>query len=68
MNFEAKTVAEILAYVNLGEDAEDMGLHCMEYSSPAHAAQAQQAKADAEIPASVDLSESAEGSWSQFME
>ncbi|KAM3384135.1 hypothetical protein ACQJBY_008658 [Aegilops geniculata] len=48
-------VAEILAHINLGEAAEDMGLHFMEYSSPTHAAQAQQAKADAEIPASVDL-------------
>ncbi|VAH27769.1 unnamed protein product [Triticum turgidum subsp. durum] len=53
-------VAEILAHINLGEAAEDMGLHFMEYSSPTRAAQAQQAKADAEIPASVDLSESAE--------
>ncbi|KAM3384133.1 hypothetical protein ACQJBY_008658 [Aegilops geniculata] len=53
-------VAEILAHINLGEAAEDMGLHFMEYSSPTHAAQAQQAKADAEIPASVDLSESVE--------
>ncbi|VAH27765.1 unnamed protein product [Triticum turgidum subsp. durum] len=51
---------EILAHINLGEAAEDMGLHFMEYSSPTRAAQAQQAKADAEIPASVDLSESAE--------
>ncbi|VAH27768.1 hypothetical protein VPH35_019794 [Triticum aestivum] len=48
-------VAEILAHINLGEAAEDMGLHFMEYSSPTRAAQAQQAKADAEIPASVDL-------------
>ncbi|KAM3364580.1 hypothetical protein ACQJBY_014750 [Aegilops geniculata] len=61
-------VAEILAHINLGEAAEDMGLHFMEYSSPTDAAQAQQAKADAEIPAPVDLSESVEGSWSQFME
>ncbi|KAM3364587.1 hypothetical protein ACQJBY_014750 [Aegilops geniculata] len=51
---------EILAHINLGEAAEDMGLHFMEYSSPTDAAQAQQAKADAEIPAPVDLSESVE--------
>nr|BAJ92519.1 predicted protein [Hordeum vulgare subsp. vulgare] len=64
-SMEPCPVAEILAYVNLGEAAEDMGLHCMEYSSPALAAQAQQAKADAEILASVDLSESAEAQAQQ---
>jgi myb proto-oncogene protein len=68
LNVEVKTGAEILAYVNSDEAAEDRGLHCMEmeYSSPEHAVL--QAKADAEIPASIDLSEAAEGSLPQCME
>ncbi|KQK15093.1 transcription factor MYB124 isoform X2 [Brachypodium distachyon] len=66
-NFLSSTPGvEITASVNLGEAAEDSGLYCMEYSSPAHAVL--QAKADAEIPAAKILSEAAEGSWSQFME
>ncbi|KAM3384132.1 hypothetical protein ACQJBY_008658 [Aegilops geniculata] len=59
-NTLSSTMEPCPAHINLGEAAEDMGLHFMEYSSPTHAAQAQQAKADAEIPASVDLSESVE--------
>ncbi|KAF6999972.1 hypothetical protein CFC21_015938 [Triticum aestivum] len=59
-NTLSSTMEPCPAHINLGEAAEDMGLHFMEYSSPTRAAQAQQAKADAEIPASVDLSESAE--------